>query len=224
MAEHKATLAALHASHETLEQNLTRRAQLRQEAQQTRADLDRAVATQRRMIREIDGRRDLNAQLTGELQLVQRRLQTALEAMEQGDAPRGAGVALPLRLFRGSLDWPVAGRMASGFGEPGRDDDQTRNGIEIESEPGSVVHVVHEGEVGFAGEFEGFGNFVVIDHGGRAYTLYGHLASTTVSRGAWVDRHAPIGEVARAPAGPSTLYFEIRIDDTPVNPIEWLRD
>ncbi len=226
LAEHEATLVDLRSTHAALERRETQMKELLEQAQRAQESLDRAVAAQNRLIRQVDARRDLNARMAGELELARSRLQASLDAVAAGGARPGAGVAPPLRLFRGNLEWPVVGDVRSGFGEPRSDGAPgvTRNGIEIAAEPGVTVRAVHEGEVGFAGEFAGFGNLVVVDHGGQAYTLYGHLDSLEVARGDRVDRHAPIGQVGRSPADGATLYFEIRIDDTPVNPLEWLRN
>ena len=70
---------------------------------------------------EIDRRRDLTAELAGELQGAQLKLQQTLAAMNSG-TPRAAaeGSALPIRPFRGDLDWPVAGRMLTPFGQARR--------------------------------------------------------------------------------------------------------
>ena len=52
-----------------------------------------------------------------------------------------------------------------------------RNGIELSLPEGQPVHAVHEGTVAFADLFSGYGNLVIVDHGDKTYSLYGHLAS-----------------------------------------------
>ena len=85
-----------------------------------RAGAERAAIARGQLIAQIDARRDLTAELAGELQTAQQKLQQALGAINSG-TPRVAaeGSALPIRPFRGDLDWPAAGRAMSRFGRPG---------------------------------------------------------------------------------------------------------
>jgi len=82
---------------------------------------------------------------------------------------------------------------------------------------------VHDGTVAFAGQFTGYGNLVIVDHGDGAHSLYGHLRSVGVQRGSPVDTHAEVGESGRNPAGNPALYFELRVDGKPVDPLQWLK-
>ena len=75
----------------------------------------------------------------------------------------------------------------------------------------------------YAEPFTGFGNLVIIDHGGQAYSLYGYLDSVAVTRGARVARGQAVGEVGHTPAGKPGLYFELRIDGKAVDPVQWLK-
>jgi septal ring factor EnvC (AmiA/AmiB activator) len=85
------------------------------------------------------------------------------------------------------------------------------------------VRSVHEGTVAFSGPFTGYGTLVIVDHGDRAYSLYGHLESTEVSTGQRVEVGSPVGKSGRNPAGTPALYFELRIDGTAVDPLQWLK-
>jgi murein hydrolase activator len=134
--------------------------------------------------------------------------------------------ALPLLAFRGDLDWPVAGPVVSAFGRAtsGRFGTAVaRNGVEIGANEKTPVHAVHEGTVAFVAPFTGFGTLVIVDHGGGAYSLYGHLSQALVTKGASVARRSLIGAVGHTPAGAPALYFELRIDGRPVDPVQWLR-
>ena len=87
---------------------------------------------------------------------------------------------------------------------------------------GAGARAVHEGIVAFAAPFAGFGVLVIVDHGASAFTLYGHLSEATVAAGAVVKAGEVVGRVGLAPAGDAALYFEVRIDGRPVDPVEWL--
>ena len=87
---------------------------------------------------------------------------------------------------------------------------------------GTMATAVHEGTVAFAAPFTGFGTLVIVDHGHSAFTLYGHLLDTSVTAGTNVSRGTTLGRVGVAPSGGAALYFELRIDGRPVDPLEWL--
>ena len=63
----------------------------------------------------------------------------------------------------------------------------------------------------------------IVDHGGQIYSLYGQLASTELGNGAKVERGDVLGTAGRVLAGIPGMYFEMRVDGKPVDPLEWLR-
>lgn len=216
--QHAKTLAALAAERQELETRAKAIAALRQRAAQARAEADRAVAARSALIASIDAQRDLNAQLTGELEAAQQKLQATV-----GELPSGAPV-LPLRPFRGALPWPADGILTQRFGRPAAAGGSApRNGIEISIAEGQPVRAIHEGTVAFADVFTGYGNLIIVDHGDGSYSLYGHLRSFGVERGAHVTARQPIGESGRNPGGNPAVYFELRVDGKPVDPLQWLR-
>ena len=219
---HRQTVESLKAERSRLVQRRASMAKLQQAARSARAQLDRATKSRADLVAEIDARRDLNARLTGELQAAQQQLQQTLTAVASGGSAEP--VLLPLRAFQRDLDWPVAGRMTARFGRrSGPAAATSSNGVEISAMEGDTVRAVHEGTVAYADPFTGYGNLVIIDHGSQAYSLYGYLSSLDVSRGARVDRGEMLGTVGQPPTGPAALYFELRIDGKPVDPLEWLK-
>jgi septal ring factor EnvC (AmiA/AmiB activator) len=215
--EHRRTLEALARERTALAQR-TRELDARESAvQQARGAALRAVADHATLIRQIDSRRDLTAQYVGELQLAQERLQ------QQPGA--GSVAALPIAPFRGTLAWPVAGRVSGYFGQAdGRlAGSAGRDGMEIAAAEGTSVRVVHGGTVTFADSFTGFGTLVIVDHGSNNYSLYGYLSTLTVRRGDVVENGTELGRVGVAPAGQPALYFEMRVDGRSVDPLQWLQ-
>jgi septal ring factor EnvC (AmiA/AmiB activator) len=137
-----------------------------------------------------------------------------------------AELALPIRPFRGDLPWPARGTVARRFGterDPRFGTTLNRNGLEIRATEGAPVVAVHEGQVAFAGPFTGFGNLVIVDHGQGNFSLYGHLEELAVTKGDAVERQRQVGTVGRTPTGDPALYFELRIDGRPVDPLQWLK-
>jgi len=189
------------------------------------AALAENAGIQQRLLADVRERRDLNAQLVRELAVARDRLE---ESMAELSGERGATVAVAAggRLRAGTMTWPVPGRVEARFGRQPSSRFGTmvnRNGIDIGADPGSPVKVVQAGTVAYADAFAGFGRVVIVDHGGRFYTLYGHLASVDVSKGATVQAGDEIGTVGMAPTGTPSLYFEVRIDGRPADPVQWLK-
>jgi murein hydrolase activator len=216
---HASTLASLRKAKADLQARRERAAALETDAR--RAALDAAAAIQARsaLINEIDARRDLNAQLAGELQSAQQKLTAAVAALPSGAA------ALPIRPFQGALGWPVTGRVIAPFGRGSSKFGTAvnRNGIEIASPLRRAVAAVHEGTVAFAAPFTGFGNLVIVDHGAQIYTLYGYLSTVAVTKCDRVEKGGRVGDVGVSPTGQAVLYFEVRVDGKAVDPLQWLK-
>jgi septal ring factor EnvC (AmiA/AmiB activator) len=210
ISEHRRTLAQMRQERDAMQQRTRELEAAAKGADRARLASQRAVAAREALLTQIDQRRDLNAQLAGELDVAYRRLQDQLANVAAG-RPAEA-VAVPLASFRGALDWPVAGRFT-----------RARNGIEISAPEGTPVAAVHPGTVDYADAFSGFGNMVIVDHGGNYFSLYGYLGSIDVARGDHVDAGAQLGRVGTAPTGPPSLYFELRVDGRSVDPLQWLK-
>jgi septal ring factor EnvC (AmiA/AmiB activator) len=178
----------------------------------------RVVAERTAMVRAIDGKRDLNAQLASELQAAHQKL----EARLNGAARLSAGPALPIAPFRGALPWPVVGIIERSGASAASMAAGTGGGVEIAAAEGSEVHAVHDGIVAYAGSFDGLGNLVIVDHGAVTFSLYGHLLDMAVGRDVHVERGEVIGRVGRRPTASAAVYFELRIEGRPVDPLLWL--
>jgi murein DD-endopeptidase MepM/ murein hydrolase activator NlpD len=123
--------------------------------------------------------------------------------------------------------WPVVGKLESGFGgrrNPfGGSSYEFHSGQDIDAATGDPVVAGATGTVTFVGWQNGYGQLVVIDHGGGLTTRYGHLSHIDVALGEAVQRSQFIGRVGST--GRSTgphLHYEIRINDEPVNPLQYL--
>lgn len=123
--------------------------------------------------------------------------------------------------------WPVVGKLESGFG--GRSNPfgggsyEFHSGQDIEAAWGDPVVSGASGTVTFVGWQNGYGQLVVIDHGGGLTTRYGHLSHIDVVQNQAVGRSQFIGRVGST--GRSTgphLHYEVRYNDEPVNPLQYL--
>lgn len=123
--------------------------------------------------------------------------------------------------------WPVDGPITGSFGEridPFNGEGAFHSGVDIGSEYGRPVIAPADGVVTFADFLGGYGKAVMVDHGHGISTRYGHLSGFAVAPGQQVHRGDVIGYVGLS--GRSTgphLHYEVRINDTPVNPYKYLR-
>jgi murein hydrolase activator len=217
VAAHKRTLAELNTTRTALEARSVDAARSRTTAAKAEVAAEHAEQARNDLIRQIDQKRDLNAQLTGELMSAQQKLQATLKEIASGAAPATAP-SLPLKPFRGDLDWPAAGSVRHRFGHG-----SASSGIEIAAEEGADAHAIHDGVVAFAGPFSGFGNLVIVEHGAQTFSLYGNLLDLSVAKGARIEGGQAVGTVGPTAAGPAGLYFELRVDGQPVDPLQWLK-
>lgn len=116
--------------------------------------------------------------------------------------------------------WPLNGAITSYYGPRwGR----MHTGIDIDGYTGQAIVASNSGRVVLASYYSGYGNAVVIDHGGGIATLYGHLSAYDISAGQDVSRGDVIGRVGCT--GSCTgdhLHFEVRVNGNPVNPLDYL--
>ena len=123
--------------------------------------------------------------------------------------------------------WPVEGTLEGGFGgrrNPfGGGGYEFHSGQDIEAAWGAPVVAGASGRVSFVGWQNGYGQLVVVDHGGGLTTRYGHLSHIDVELNQTVSRAQLLGKVGST--GRSTgphLHYEVRINDQAVNPLQYL--
>ena len=123
--------------------------------------------------------------------------------------------------------WPVEGQVTASFGEridPFNGEGAFHSGVDIGSSYGGQVLAPADGVVIRSEIMGGYGKMIMIDHGNGISTRYGHLSGYAVAAGQAVHRGDVIGYVGTS--GRSTgphLHYEVRINDTPVNPYKYLR-
>lgn len=125
--------------------------------------------------------------------------------------------------------WPIMGPITSSFGERedpilGNGEGEFHTGIDISAPNGVPIRATGDGVVQEAQMSNGYGREVVIDHGHGIETVYGHMSGFAVIAGQTVLRGQVIGYVGHS--GRTTgshLHYEVRIQNTPVNPHKYLR-
>jgi murein DD-endopeptidase MepM/ murein hydrolase activator NlpD len=127
----------------------------------------------------------------------------------------------------GQFVWPANGPVTSPYGyrtHPIFGDSRLHTGVDIGAAYGSAVFAASGGQVVFASTMSGYGNAIVVDHGGGVATTYNHLSGFSVSVGSSVSRGQTIGSVGCTGycTGPH-LHFEVRIGGSPVDPMPYLQ-
>ena len=155
-----------------------------------------------------------------QLQMILKKLEEERKRLQQ---------PLPDKFSRekGRLIWPNDGQIVSLFGRqkhPKFDTYIYKKGIEIEPSKGDEVRSIYNGIIIFANWFKGYGMVIIIDHGENYYSIYAHLAKLLVSVGDKVRKNMPIGQIGETGLSQgSNLYFEIRHQGEPLDPLVWLQ-
>jgi len=122
--------------------------------------------------------------------------------------------------------WPVEGRLMGGFGErtdPFSGEGAMHTGVDISAPTGTSVCATADGIVTLAAWSSGYGQLVIVDHGGGFETYYAHLSRFTVVEGQEVRRGDQIGAVGSTGRVTAPhLHYEVRIGGAPVNPHTYL--
>lgn len=177
-----------------------------------------------------------------ELQANARRLQVMIEKLEarsrrsyskksESGKTVDVGKGLPtvpdkgFAAQKGRLSFPARGRIVTGFGRhkhPEFDSFTVSNGLTIGAAQHAEIHAVFDGQVIFSDYFKGYGNMMIIDHGGGYFSLYGHASKLMKKVGATVSRNETIAAVGDVDSSDGAkLYFEIRYQGKPVDPSPW---
>ncbi len=126
----------------------------------------------------------------------------------------------------GNMIWPANGVVTSPYGNrlhPVLRVYRMHTGVDINAPNASAIFAANKGVVIFRGWQDGYGNTIIIDHGGGISTLYAHCSSILVSNGAEVEAGAIIGRVGSTglSTGPH-LHFEVRVNGATTDPLDYV--
>jgi len=220
LAAFRSDLTALHSQQSVLERRTQESIALRTQLEGARRNQDAQRRRKSELLTSIVERKEMHAAYVKELEEAEGKLRALLLGMDEGVA------TVPIAAFRGTLPWPCPGRVRSTFGRhkhPRFDTYTIQNGIEIETTADRPARAVHEGTVVFADRFKGYGLMVVVDHGGKHHSLYAHLSDARVQVGQKVEAGDELGTVGVSGAEDPGLYFEMRFQGRPEDPLEWLK-
>ena len=131
---------------------------------------------------------------------------------------------MPFAGQKGQMPWPASGDVAARFGDSFAGGQMRRQGIIVVTPADNPVRAVHPGRIVFADWLRGSGHLIVIDHGQGYISVYSHQQSLSKQSGEWVNRGEVIGLTGNdAGNGQPGLYFEIRQQRQPLDPLAWLQ-
>lgn len=207
-----------------LEKLRLQKRQLLANEQGQRDDAAEAKRLQAQLLKKVRGdKRRLSRELA-ELEEKASRLQGLVSRLQQEPAAASVPGATSFAAGKGKLVWPVDGSVLIGFGtqkDAALGTIYESNGIEISAAQGSAVRAVADGRVVFADWFKGYGNLLIISHAGGYHTLYAQTARLDKRVGDLVKAGEVIG--VSGLSGREGIYFEIRHNGSPVDPMDWLQ-
>lgn len=231
--------AAIEAKKAQLEEDKRQLDALAAEAEKTQKEIAAKKAEQQKVLDAAKSNKaaaaqmeqDLNAQLASVRNLIQQRLaaaEAARQAAQQASSDEGGGGGSDDNYVQGTgaMGWPCSGPITSPFGyrtHPIFGTTIFHAGIDIGVDYGTPIHAADSGVVVYSGWISGYGNAVIIDHGGGISTLYGHNQSLAVSEGQSVSKGSVIAYAGST--GNSTgphCHFEVDVNGSPVNPMGYL--
>ncbi|MFY9963159.1 peptidoglycan DD-metalloendopeptidase family protein [Pseudomonas sp.] len=112
-------------------------------------------------------------------------------------------------------DWPVKGAVIRRFSAA----DKLNKGITISATQGQPIYASLGGKVAFAVNIRGYGNLIILQHGSSHASVYGHNSKLLVKEGQTVSKGQKIAEAGSLDADRVQLYFEIRQNGKPIDPL-----
>ena len=176
-------------------------------------DLDQARRHQRELLARVKATLDQQGRQLKQLERNRHDLDRLVERLGNvfADIPGKLPDDTPFARRKGSLPWPVHGRMRS-----------SGNGVTIDAHRGHTVRAVAHGRVAFANWLRGYGMLIIVDHGNGWMSLYGDNESLQREVGDWVNAGDPLGTAGIEAGGHEGVFFGLRHHGKPVNPRPWL--
>lgn len=222
----RAELATLARINNQVQQQVTELTRLRDHRSQTLAALQRARSVRQTLIANLNAKIRTRGEKLARLHQDEQSIETLLANLRQAlsDIPADLEQTHRFSALKGRLLWPVAGRLARGFGAPMADGRLRAQGDLIAAPLGTPVRAISYGRVVYADWLPHFGLLIIIDHGDGYMSIYAHNQSLYTQVGDWVhagDTIASLGD-SGGQSQPG-LYFEIRHRNTALDPRHWCR-
>jgi len=205
---------------------------LKKEVEKEKENIEFSIKGRKSIIDKIDSQKEVYLKSLKELEQSSQEIKNIIERIykqQEGDSKEVSQKEVPaitLKPKKGILALPIQGKLISGYGRQKNTEfntDTFNSGIDISAPLGQVVHSAGAGEVIYTGTIKGYGQIIIIDHGGRTTTLYAHLSKILVDIGDRVIKEQTIGQVGDSGGVSSPrLHFEVRVEGKPTDPMNWL--
>lgn len=201
-----------------LEAKRDRLAYLQEQTRARQSYLTARSEERKELLDQLETQKEAYERALDELEATSRRLTQLIQQMQAKNPTPRRGT--------GRFIWPVSGPVTSSFGmryHPVLHQYRMHTGIDIGAPFGEAVAAADGGTVIYTGWLGGYGQVVLVDHGGGYATLYAHLSSIAVGNGSQVRQGQTIGYVGSTgwSTGPH-LHFEVRVNGDPQNPANYL--
>jgi septal ring factor EnvC (AmiA/AmiB activator) len=216
------TLYNLQLSQEQLEQNTTTLQKLRSQQQIERTQLVNNQRTSQQRLQEVTATIQTKSQKLQALLANKRALETILSQIRITSPsfnPPPSNIAFAR--LQGRLPWPTLGTLSKRFGVSIEQSELKSSGVFLQAKTGEPVKSIYQGQVVFANWLKGFGQLIIVDHGGGYMSLYGHNQNLAKKVGETVSPGDTLAWVGSSENDESGLYFEIRQNGRPTNPENW---
>ncbi|MEE8564524.1 MAG: peptidoglycan DD-metalloendopeptidase family protein [Atribacterota bacterium] len=205
---------------------------LKEAVEKEKENIEFSIKARKSIIDKIDSQKEVYLESLKELEQSSQEIKNIIERIyqqQEEDSKKASQKEAPtvtLKPKKGILALPIQGKLISEYGRQKNTDFNTytfNSGIDISAPLGQVVHAAGSGEVIYTGSIKGYGQIIIIDHGGRVTTLYAHLSRILIDIGDKVKKGQPIGQVGDSGGVSSTrLHFEVRVEGKPTDPMNWL--
>jgi len=218
--EQSAELAAINTEQRTLRQRLEadKRARI-----DVLVKVSRQIEKQRREISTLKRDENRLARLIEQLSQMLSRPRSRSERLRNERVPDASGDGTAFSQLKGRLNLPVRGELRNRFGSPREDSGLSWKGLFIAAPAGQEVKAIAAGRIVFADWLRGFGNLLIIDHGGGYMSLYGNNESLFKRVGEAAQGGETVAGVGNSGGNTNSgLYFEIRYQGKAFDPLGWI--
>jgi septal ring factor EnvC (AmiA/AmiB activator) len=205
---------------------------LKKEVEKEKENIKFSIKAKKSIINKIDSQKEVHLKSLKELEQSSLEIKNIIERVykqQEEDSKKASQKEIPaitLKPKKGILALPIQGKLISEYGRQKNTDFNTytfNSGIDISASLGQVVRAAGSGEVIYTGNIKGYGQIIIIDHGGRTTTLYAHLSKILVEIGNKIKKSQIIGQVGDSGGVTSPrLHFEVRVEGKPTDPMNWL--
>jgi len=205
---------------------------LRKEVEKEKENIEFSIKAKKSIINKIESQKEVYLKSLKELEQSSQEIKNIIERIykqQEKDSKKASQKEVPaiiLKPKKGILTLPAQGKLISKYGRQKNTDFNTytfNSGIDISAPLGQVVRAAGSGEVIYTGSIKGYGQIIIIDHGGRVTTLYAHLSKILIDIGDKVKKGQIVGQVGDSGGVSSTrLHFEVRVEGKPTDPMNWL--